>query len=200
VRPAAVRALGGLPELLRPDLFGLAQPAFPAPVLPGPDATGGTAGAVPGTAATAIPGPFRTTPAPSASRSPAQTSAAPSAEPADVAAPPCAPTVRACVDLSANRSWLLRDGHVTYGPVPITHGRKGFHTPPGTFQVASKKRDHVSSIYDAEMPWSVFFNGGVAFHEGSLTVLSHGCIHLSSVAAEAYFATLSVGDVVQVVP
>jgi lipoprotein-anchoring transpeptidase ErfK/SrfK len=200
-RPAAMRALGGLPELLRPDLAGLAQPAFPAPVLPdlpGPDPTGGTAGAGPRTAAPAIPGPFRTTPAPSAS--PAQTSAVPSAEPADVAAPPCAPTVRACVDLSANRSWLLRDGHVTYGPVPITHGRKGFRTPPGTFQVASKKRDHVSSIYDAEMPWSVFFNGGVAFHEGSLTVLSHGCIHLSSAAAEAYFATLTVGDVVQVVP
>jgi lipoprotein-anchoring transpeptidase ErfK/SrfK len=201
VRPAAVRALGGLPELLRPDLVGLAQPAFPTPVLPGPDTTGGTAGgAVPGTAATAIPGPFRTTPAPGASRSPAQASAAPSAEPADAAAPPCSPTVRACVDLSANRSWLLQDGHVTYGPVPITHGRKGFRTPPGTFQVASKKRDHVSSIYDAEMPWSVFFNGGVAFHEGSLTVLSHGCIHLSSAAAETYFATLSVGDVVQVVP
>jgi lipoprotein-anchoring transpeptidase ErfK/SrfK len=199
VRPAAVRALGGLPELLRPDLVGLAQPAFPAPVLRGPDATGGTAGAVPGTA-TAIPGPFRTTPAPGASRSPAQASAAPSAEPADAAAPPCSPTVRACVDLSANRSWLLRDGHVTYGPVPITHGRNGFRTPPGTFQVASKKRDHVSSIYDAEMPWSVFFNGGVAFHEGSLAVLSHGCIHLASPAAETYFATLSVGDVVQVVP
>jgi lipoprotein-anchoring transpeptidase ErfK/SrfK len=31
-------------------------------------------------------------------------------------------------------------------------------------------------------------------------VLSHGCIHLSPAAAETYFATLSVGDVVQVVP
>ena len=216
-RPAAMRALGGLPEVLRPDLVGLAQPAFPALVLPGlpglPDLPGPTRRAarpaVPRTAAPTVPGPFPTTP-----RRPAlhrrrtdervapstPTSAAPSAEPADAAAPPCAPTVRACVDLSANRSWLLRDGHVTYGPVPITHGRKGFRTPPGTFRVASKKRDHVSSIYDAEMPWSVFFNGGVAFHEGSLTVLSHGCIHLSPAAAEAYFATLSVGDVVQVVP
>ena len=213
VRPAAVRALGGLPELLRPDLVGLAQPAFPAPVLPGlpgPDATGGMAGAVPRTAAPAVPGPFPTTPAtPSTAPSPAPTSASPTstptsaalpAEPADTAAPPCAPTVRACVDLSANRSWLLRDGHVTYGPVPITHGRKGFRTPPGTFRVTSEKRDHVRSIYDAEMPWSVFFNGGVAFHEGSLAVLSHGCIHLASPAAETYFATLSVGDVVQVVP
>ena len=56
-----------------------------------------------------------------------------------------------------------------------------------------KAADHVSSIYDAEMPWSVFFNGGVAFHEGSLTVLSHGCIHLSSAAAEAYFAATATG-------
>jgi lipoprotein-anchoring transpeptidase ErfK/SrfK len=113
--------------------------------------------------------------------------------------PPCAPTARACVELSANRSWLMQDGRVTYGPVPITHGRPGFRTPPGTFQVATKRRDHVSSIYDAEMPWSVFFNRGIAFHEGSLTVTSHGCIHLSSEAAETYFSELSVGDVVQVV-
>ena len=89
---------------------------------------------------------------------------------------------------------------MTYGPVPITHGRPGFRTPPGTFRVAFKKRDHVSSIYDAEMPWSVFFNGGVAFHEGSLDVLSHGCVHLSPAAAQTFFSTLAVGDVVQVVP
>jgi len=119
--------------------------------------------------------------------------------PSPESAPPCAPTARACVDLSANRSWLLQNGRVTYGPVPITSGRPGFRTPPGTFTVASKRRDHVSSIYDAEMPWSVFFNGGVAFHEGSLTVTSHGCIHLSPEAAEIYFSELSVGDVVQVV-
>ena len=50
------------------------------------------------------------------------------------------------------------------------------------------------------MPWSVFFNGGVAFHEGSLAVTSHGYVHLSPAAAETYFSTLSVGDIVQVVP
>ena len=93
----------------------------------------------------------------------------------------------------------MRDGRVTYGPVPITHGRTGYRTPPGTFRVTVKKRDHVSSIFNAEMPYSVFFNGGIAFHEGSLDVLSHGCIHLSPAAAQTYFATLAVGDVVQVV-
>ena len=189
-RPAAVRALGGLPELLRPGLVGPVQPA-PAPPWPG---------------APAAPVPLPTVPAvPSVSGAPASAASpspttSPSPTPADAAAPPCAPAARACVDLSANRSWLLRDGRVTYGPVPITHGRKGFRTPPGTFRVAFKNRDHVSSIYDAEMPWSVFFNGGVAFHEGSLSVLSHGCIHLSPAAARTWFDTLSVGDVVQVVP
>jgi lipoprotein-anchoring transpeptidase ErfK/SrfK len=176
-RTAATRALGALPAPLRPDVVVLAEPAVPVTPRPGP---------VP----TRIPALPPMTP-PSVPRA--------TATPSPDSAPPCAPTARACVDLSANRSWLLQNGRVTYGPVPITSGRPGFRTPPGTFTVASKRRDHVSSIYDAEMPWSVFFNGGVAFHEGSLTVTSHGCIHLSPEAAETYFSELSVGDVVQVV-
>jgi lipoprotein-anchoring transpeptidase ErfK/SrfK len=50
------------------------------------------------------------------------------------------------------------------------------------------------------MPYSVFFtNSGIAFHQGSLSVPSHGCIHLSKAAAVTFFNTLSVGQVVQVV-
>ncbi|HSU08054.1 MAG TPA: L,D-transpeptidase family protein [Pseudonocardia sp.] len=182
-RTAATRALGALPAPLRPDVVVLAEPAQPAvpavPAAPRPDPVPTRIPALPPMTPPSLPR-ATTTPSPES-------------------APPCAPTARACVDLSANRSWLLQNGRVTYGPVPITSGRPGFRTPPGTFTVASKRRDHVSSIYDAEMPWSVFFNGGVAFHEGSLTVTSHGCIHLSPEAAETYFSELSVGDVVQVV-
>jgi lipoprotein-anchoring transpeptidase ErfK/SrfK len=50
------------------------------------------------------------------------------------------------------------------------------------------------------MPYSVFFTtSGIAFHEGSLTQQSHGCIHLSPEAAKAYYTTLQPGDVVEVV-
>ena len=112
---------------------------------------------------------------------------------------PCKSTASACVDLSANRAWLLNDGKITMGPVPITHGRKGFLTPPGTFRVSYKAKDHVSSIYDAEMPYSVFFNGGIAFHQGSVRVTSHGCVHLTGAAARTFFGGLRAGDVVQVV-
>ncbi len=40
---------------------------------------------------------------------------------------------------------------------------------------------------------------GIAFHEGSLTELSHGCVHLSPEAAKYYFNALLVGEMVQVV-
>jgi lipoprotein-anchoring transpeptidase ErfK/SrfK len=49
------------------------------------------------------------------------------------------------------------------------------------------------------MPYSVFFNGGDAFHEGSLAESSHGCVHLSRSSAETFYATLSPGDEVEVV-
>jgi L,D-transpeptidase catalytic domain len=123
-----------------------------------------------------------------------------SASPARAPGTPCAATARACVDLSANQAWLIRDGAVRYGPVPIAHGRKGYRTSPGTFRVTFKNRHHVSSIYDASMPYSVFFNGDIAFHQGSLRQQSHGCIRLSRDAARTFFSSLNRGDVVQVVP
>ncbi|MFN2535043.1 MAG: L,D-transpeptidase family protein, partial [Pseudonocardiaceae bacterium] len=61
--------------------------------------------------------------------------------------------------------------------------------------------NHRSSIFNnAPMPYSVFFtSSGIAFHEGSLRSPSAGCIHLSRSAAQTFFNTLKVGQVVQVV-
>ncbi|MBB4907539.1 L,D-transpeptidase [Actinophytocola algeriensis] len=116
-------------------------------------------------------------------------------------AAPCSAQAAACIDLSANTSWLMDNGVVTYGGVPITSGKPGYETPPGTFQVTYKDIDHWSRAYDAPMPYSVFFTtSGIAFHEGSLGDQSHGCIHLSNAAAQTYFSDLQPGDVVEVVP
>jgi lipoprotein-anchoring transpeptidase ErfK/SrfK len=113
---------------------------------------------------------------------------------------PCAATVRACIDLTHNKAWLLRGSVVAYGPVPITSGRTGYRTPVGTFRVLSRERLHLSRAFDnAPMPYSVFFIPGIAFHQGSLSVPSHGCIHLSRAAAITFFNSLRVGDVVQAV-
>jgi lipoprotein-anchoring transpeptidase ErfK/SrfK len=108
--------------------------------------------------------------------------------------------VRACIDLAHNKAWLLRNGIVEYGPVPITSGKSGYRTPVGTFRVLSKERLHLSRAFDdAPMPYSVFFIPGIAFHQGSLSVPSHGCIHLSKAAAVRFFGSLARGDVVQAV-
>jgi L,D-transpeptidase catalytic domain len=180
-------------------LLGLAG-ATAAAVFLGSAATG----AVPAEASINPPGPAASAPvhapppgAPDANApAPGSGNLAPTA-----AGTPCSSSARACLDLSANRAWLLQGGKVQYGPVPVTHGRKGYLTPPGTFRVSFKDIDHKSSLFNsAPMPYSVFFNGGVAFHQGSLRQLSHGCVHLSRAAAQTFFNTLQTGDVVQVVP
>jgi hypothetical protein len=155
-------------------------PAIPAPVFP---ALGG------------LGAPPAAVPAPAAPQAPPKPAA-----PAKPAGVPCAATVRACIDLAHNKAWLLRGGVVEYGPVPITSGKPGYRTPVGTFRVLSKERLHLSRAFDnAPMPYSVFFIPGIAFHQGSLAVTSHGCIHLSKAAAIRFFGSLARGDVVQAV-
>ena len=139
-------------------------------------------------------------PAPVPAAPPAPAPPAKPAAPAKPAGVPCAATVRACIDLAHNKAWLLRGGVVEYGPVPITSGRPGYRTPVGTFRVLSKERVHLSRAFDnAPMPYSVFFVPGIAFHQGSLSVTSHGCIHLSKAAAIRFYGSLARGDVVQAV-
>jgi lipoprotein-anchoring transpeptidase ErfK/SrfK len=113
---------------------------------------------------------------------------------------PCSASARACVDLSTQQAWLIRNGSVSYGPVPVATGKPSAPTAPGTFHVFWKDLHHHSSLFhNAPMPYSVFFNGGDAFHEDSVTVPSNGCVHLSQQAAQTFYNTLQVGDVVQVV-
>ncbi len=113
---------------------------------------------------------------------------------------PCKSSAVACVDLSSQRAWLTDgEGNVTYGPVGALGGTRKYPTPTGTFSVDDKDADHVSNLYDADMPYSVFFAPAIAFHTGSLSERSHGCIHLGRTASKRFFANLSPGDTVQVV-
>jgi lipoprotein-anchoring transpeptidase ErfK/SrfK len=149
------------------------------------------------------PRPIAAAPSPQPVTSTPVTTTPPAPEPQStvVAAPPCGPAVRACVSLSEKLAWLMKDGVVQLGPVPITHGRPGQRTPVGTFSVSWKDAVHTSSVYRTPMPHSVFFApGGIAFHEGSLTEESHGCVHLSPENAKTFFDTLAVKALVQIVP
>ena len=71
----------------------------------------------------------------------------------------------------------MRGGNITYGPVPVATGRACAPTAPGSFHVTWKDLHHRSNkFHNAPMPYSVFFNGGDAFHQDSVTVRSHGCV------------------------
>jgi hypothetical protein len=109
----------------------------------------------------------------------------------------CAAAASACVDLSARLTWLQSDGSITYGPVRMEPGPPGtpHKTPRGTFHVEWKAgADFVSTLYHDPMPYAVFFApGGIAFHGGSLSRASHGCVHLDIGSARYYHDHLPVG-------
>jgi L,D-transpeptidase catalytic domain len=110
----------------------------------------------------------------------------------------CPAAATACVDLARHLTWLQSDGKVSFGPVRMEPGEPGsgpHATPTGTFQVEWKAgADFVSNIYNEPMPWATFFApGGVAFHGGSLTSWSHGCVHLTVANAHYYQEHLPIG-------
>lgn len=114
----------------------------------------------------------------------------------------CPAAASACVDLPLHLTWLQSGGRVSYGPVRMEPGPPGsaHATPRGTFHVAWKAGAHyISTEFGDPMPWAVFFApGGVAFHGGSLTKPSHGCVHLRIATARYYHDHLPIGAVVAV--
>jgi L,D-transpeptidase catalytic domain len=146
----------------------------------------------PASAAVAAPGPRKSSP-------PREPVAGGIALSAGVRAK-CAPAASACADLTAHLTWLQAGGRITYGPVRMEPGGAGDPTPRGIFHVAWKAGPHyISTSYGVPIPYAVFFAaGGVAFHQGSLTTSSHGCIHLTMTAARYYNEHLPVGAEVAV--
>lgn len=115
---------------------------------------------------------------------------------AHAATTPCEPQAKACVQLSTQKAWLNGAG-----PVPVATGLARYPTPKGIFHVQYKDLHHYSKEFHGPMPYSVFFTTtGVAFHQDSVKVRSHGCVHLTHADAVNFYNTLQPGDVVQVVP
>ncbi len=114
----------------------------------------------------------------------------------------------ACVDTRLQRTCLQRGGSIVYGPVPFLPGDATILAPPGPtstatplgrFAVGRKNADEYSSEFHEPMPNAVYFApGGIAFHAGSLSESSHGCVHLSGPDSQAYFTALHPGDPVLV--
>ncbi|MBZ9935103.1 L,D-transpeptidase [Mesorhizobium sp. BR1-1-16] len=79
----------------------------------------------------------------------------------------------------------------------ISTGRKGFETPPGQFRPDYIDELHHSTKYEnAPMPYSVFFNDGIAVH-GTTELkrlgspASHGCVRLDPQNAAVFFRAVA---------
>ncbi|MGD9986049.1 L,D-transpeptidase [Pseudonocardia sp.] len=114
---------------------------------------------------------------------------------------PCTIAAAACVSVDGKQAWLIDDGVVVHGPVPVSSGGPGMETPRGAFGVEWKNRHHRSAEFNnAPMPYAVFFApGGIAFHEGNTETTSAGCVRLPRAEAAHFYEYLQVGDRVEIV-
>ncbi|RTL59744.1 MAG: hypothetical protein EKK41_29065, partial [Hyphomicrobiales bacterium] len=73
---------------------------------------------------------------------------------------------------------------------PVSSGSTGNETPVGLYSVIQKERDHVSNLYDADMPFMQRITwSGIALHAGVVPgyPASHGCVRLPYKVAENLF-------------
>ncbi len=134
------------------------------------------------------------------------------------------------VSLDQQKGTLLVDGRRAL-EFPVSTGIPGHSTPKGNFSVLGKERVHHSSLYGsiynaegekvvryadrrrdgipsgdtfagAPMPYTMWFSGSCAFHEGEVPdppmLSSHGCIHLPNEIAKELYALCPEGTPVKV--
>jgi len=107
---------------------------------------------------------------------------------------PPEPTLFADINLTTQRM-TVRDASTgkEYGPWKISSARGGYTTPTGTYSVNYTSRMHYSKQYHwSPMPYSVFFNRGVATHGTNATgrlgsPASHGCVRLHTSNAKTFY-------------
>ncbi len=109
---------------------------------------------------------------------------------------PLPPTLYARINLTT-QTMVVQAGGKTIHTWKVSTGAPGYSTPPGSFRPTWMAQMWRSRQYDdAPMPYSVFFNGGIAVHgttnPGSLgSPRSHGCVRLATSNAATFFKLVS---------
>jgi lipoprotein-anchoring transpeptidase ErfK/SrfK len=104
------------------------------------------------------------------------------------------------VDIEAQLLYVYRGG-VEIGRSFIIYGHDDKPTPTGIFPILEKKKDHVSNLYDAEMPFMQRLTwDGVAIHasEVDAAYATHGCVGVPEEFAEILFRETKLGDKVMI--
>ncbi|HEY4583319.1 MAG TPA: L,D-transpeptidase family protein [Lysobacter sp.] len=103
------------------------------------------------------------------------------------------------VSLPAQMAHVYR-GDTRIGRTTISSGRAGHDTPPGTYEILEKRRDHRSNLYNnAPMPFMQRLTwDGIALHGGKIPgyPASHGCVRLPNAFAAKLFEVTERGGMV----
>lgn len=100
------------------------------------------------------------------------------------------------VDLNSQILSVFRAGH-EIGTAVVLYGAKSKETPPGTYPILAKARSHRSSIYDADMPFTLrMTHDGISIHGSHVRwgAATHGCIGVPMPFAEKLFDTVAKND------
>ncbi|SEK67895.1 L,D-transpeptidase [Streptacidiphilus jiangxiensis] len=107
-----------------------------------------------------------------------------------------------CVDLSAQRMWVMKGKAVVFAPVTVRTGRRGHVTRTGKFRIYWRHLHHWSTEYNSPMPYSQFFSGGEALHAIFGNIHrgpgSYGCVNLTLHDAARLWSVTRKGTAVEV--
>lgn len=113
----------------------------------------------------------------------------------DDAGVPAGPLV-ITVDIGAQTLSVFRGGY-EIGAAVILFGADDKPTPLGVFPITQKKKDHISNLYNAPMPYMMrLTSDGVAIHGSTVErdLATNGCIGVPTAFAELLFAQAKLGD------
>jgi hypothetical protein len=109
--------------------------------------------------------------------------------------------VEIVVSLPMQTAWIYRAGTLI-GVSTVSTGKPGHDTPTGRFEILQKKKEHVSNLYDAPMPYMQRLTwDGIALHAGAIPgqPASHGCVRLPLAFARKLFEATRLGALVHIV-
>lgn len=105
------------------------------------------------------------------------------------------------VDRDAQLISVFRGPH-EIGTAVILYGAPQKPTPAGRYPILAKLKDHRSSLYDADMPYTLRLTGdGIAIHASNIREgrATHGCIGVPEDFAKKLFDMAKTGDAVFIV-
>ena len=104
------------------------------------------------------------------------------------------------IDLDSQILSVFRAGH-EIGTAVVLYGAQSKETPPGVYPILAKAKKHRSSIYDADMPFTLrLTNDGISIHGSNVRwgAATHGCIGVPLPFAEKLFDAVAKNDEVVV--